>query len=57
MAELYDDLIEQIGLDGAGRDLGIRVNVDRRPTRDELRALDERSGLSVLWIDVEEGRT
>lgn len=52
VAEIYDELISEVGVGEAGRRLGIRVNVDRAPTRDELRAMIERSGLSVLWYDL-----
>lgn len=53
VAEIYDELIEELGARGAARHLGIRINVERRPTREELRAMVERSGLSVLWLDLE----
>lgn len=54
VTEIYDELIDELGRRGAARRLGIRFTVDRRPTRDELRAMVERSELSVLWLDLED---
>lgn len=51
VAELYDKLFDEIGWRKAGRQLGVRVNVDRRPTRQELEDAVRRSGLSVVWLD------
>lgn len=53
VAALYDRLIDEIGWRKAGRELGVRINVDRRPTLDELEAAVRRAGLSVIWIDDE----
>jgi len=50
VAALYDRLIGEIGRK-AGRQLGVRINVRRRPTVEELEAAVRRSGLSVVWID------
>jgi hypothetical protein len=36
VAEIYQQLIEDLGTDRAARRLGLRFNVDRAPTRDEL---------------------
>ncbi|MDX1619659.1 MAG: hypothetical protein R3320_01620 [Nitriliruptorales bacterium] len=52
VAAIYEDLIAHVGYEDAPRQLGIRINVDRTPTRQELRAMAERSGLSVLWYDL-----
>ena len=51
VAAVYDRIIGDIGWQRAGRQLGIRINVDRRPTRTELEDLARRSGLSVVWLD------
>lgn len=51
VARLYARLIDEIGYEKAGRELGIRINVDRAPTPDELRCMIERVGLSAIWID------
>ncbi len=50
VAALYDRLIGERGLRQARRRLGVRVNVDRAPTREELRAMVEASGLSVVEL-------
>ena len=54
VAAIYEDLLRESG-DGksAGRQLGIRINVDRVPTREELRAMIAESGLSVLTLDLD----
>jgi hypothetical protein len=51
VAALYDRLIGEVDWEKAGRQLGIRINAGRRPTLQELQAMVERSGLSVVWID------
>lgn len=51
VVRLYEDLIDEVGLERAGRELGIRINVDRRPTHEELVDCIRRSGLSVVWLD------
>ncbi len=53
VAAVYAGLIDQMGWQRAGRRLGVRINVDRAPTRDELRAAVRRSGLSVLAFDLD----
>ncbi len=52
VAEVYEHLISQIGLAKAGRRLGIRINVDRAPTREEITQAAAREHLSVLLLDV-----
>ena len=37
VALVYEALLERVGLKGAQR-VGLRVNVDRKPTREELKA-------------------
>lgn len=51
VAAVYDRLIGEIGWRKAGRELGLRINVDLRPTLEELEDAVLRSGLSVVWID------
>lgn len=48
VARFYADRIADIGWQKAGRQLGIRINVDREPTLEELREAVDRSHLSVL---------
>ena len=51
VAEIYDRLIGELGWQKAGRELGIRINADRRPTLGELEEMIQKSGLSIVWID------
>lgn len=55
VAEVYGGLIEKLGLDDAGRRLGIRINLDRLPTHDELAEAARREHLSVLLLDLATG--
>lgn len=48
VADTYAALIGRFGHDQAGRRLGIRINLDRAPTHDELADAARRSGLSVV---------
>ncbi len=50
VAEIYERLVGELGHDRAGRRLGLRFNVDRAPTREELRDAVQRSGLSIVRI-------
>ena len=52
VARVYADLIEEMGIEDASRQLGIKVNVSRTPTFDELRDMAERSNLSIVWVDI-----
>lgn len=52
VAEVYRRLIGEIGPDQAGRRLGIRINVDRAPTYEELVYAVQREHLSVLQLMV-----
>ena len=54
MARIYANLIEEYGHEQAGRRLGIRINVDRMPTHEELVDAIERSRLSFVAIDLGE---
>lgn len=54
VADVYERLIHQIGPAKAGRRLGIRINVDRAPTHEELTRAAAREHLSVLLLDVGE---
>ncbi|GAA3248019.1 nitroreductase/quinone reductase family protein [Dactylosporangium siamense] len=53
VAQLYRDLIEAVGHEKAGRRMGIRINVPRTPTLDELATAATRDGLSVLYLDLD----
>jgi hypothetical protein len=44
VARLYENLIEELGLERASRRLSIRINVDRVPTHRELVDAVRRSG-------------
>lgn len=50
VAQVYQRLIEEQGLAKAGRRLGIRINVDRVPTYEELVEAVQRDHLSVLHL-------
>ena len=54
VAEVYAALIAEGGRAGAARRLGVRVNVDRDPTREELADLARRAGLSAVYLQVSE---
>ena len=56
VARVYANLIEEYGHEQAGRRLGIRINVDRPPTHEELLDLMRRSGLSLVTIDLDGNR-
>ncbi len=50
VAEVYEHLLDEVGLARAGQRLGIRVNVDRAPTHDELVDAARRDHLSMLRL-------
>lgn len=52
VADLYRDVIEEVGVDQAQRRLGIKINVDRTPTRDELLDAVRREGLSFVELEL-----
>ena len=54
VAAIYGRLIDEVGLSNVNR-LGIKIYVDRIPTREELTDMIERSGLSVVWVDLYSG--
>lgn len=51
VATTYERLIHEIGLGQASRRLGIRINIERAPTRDELADAARREHLSVIHLD------
>lgn len=53
VAAVYQDMIAALGVKQAQRRLGIRVNVDRAPTREELVDAIQRSGLSIVRLDLD----
>jgi len=52
VARIYADQIEELGLKQSQRRLGVRINVDRTPTREELISAIRRSGLSIVRIEL-----
>jgi hypothetical protein len=50
VAEVYAQLIDEVGLAKAGQRLGIRINVDRAPTHDELVDAVRREHLSLVRL-------
>ena len=52
VADVYARLIDDMGHEQAGRRLGLRINVDRAPTHEELVEAVRRSGLSTVVLDV-----
>jgi hypothetical protein len=53
VAAVYHDMITELGLKQAQRRLGIRINVDRAPTKEELADAIRRSGLSIVRLDLD----
>jgi hypothetical protein len=51
VAGIYAGLFDLIGWKAAQRRLGLRVNVDRAPTRDEIARAVRDSGLSLVRLD------
>ncbi len=56
VATVYRTLIEEAGYDKAGRRMGIRINVDRVPTHQELVDAAGRDGLSLMYLDLTSAR-
>lgn len=56
VAPVYETLIGELGRARANRRLGIRITVDRAPTRDELVDAVRREHLSVVRLLLDEGR-
>jgi hypothetical protein len=55
VATVYRELIAGLGVQQAQRRLGIRINVDREPTVDELTDAVRRSGLAMVRIELPSG--
>lgn len=53
VAGVYRELISAVGPKKAGRQMGIRINVDRVPTVDELEEAVRRDGLAVIHLTLE----
>ena len=51
VAEVYHQLIPEVGHAKAGRRMGIRINVDRAPTLAELEEAVRRDGLSLVYLE------
>jgi len=52
VARVYTRLMEEAGWKRAARRLGIRINVGRTPTHDELVDASRREGLSIVELDI-----
>ena len=52
VAQVYRALIAEQGYAKAGRRMGIRINVDRVPTHEELVEAARRDGLSLVYLQV-----
>ncbi len=52
VARVYQALIAEQGYAKAGRRMGIRINVDRVPTYEELVETARRDGLSLIYLKV-----
>ncbi len=53
VAAVYARLIDEVGPAKAARQLGVRIDVDRAPTRDELVEAVVRDGLSLVYLRVD----
>ncbi|MFW6033547.1 MAG: nitroreductase/quinone reductase family protein [bacterium] len=53
VTDLYHSQIQEMGVKAAQRRLGIKVNVDRQPTREEIAEAVSRSGLSIVRLTLE----
>lgn len=51
VAAVYEQLVARLGVTGAGRRLGLRVHVDRAPTRAELADVVRRTGLAAVRLE------
>ncbi len=52
VTDVYQGMIDRLGWQAAQRRLGIRINVGRPPTRDELVEAVRKSGLSIVRLDL-----
>ncbi|MEP7192357.1 MAG: nitroreductase/quinone reductase family protein [Actinomycetota bacterium] len=50
VAQVYGARIAEVGYAKAGRRMGIRINVDRMPTHEELAEAARRDHLSVIYL-------
>jgi hypothetical protein len=55
VADVYRAAIAEVGHTRAGRRLGLRINVDREPTHEELADVAERSGLALIYLTPDPG--
>lgn len=51
VASVYLKRVDDLGLEMAHRRLGVKINVDRAPTHEELKDLAEKEGLSVIFLN------
>lgn len=51
VARVYADMIDKLGVESAPRRLGIKIDIDAKPTHDQLADLTIREGLSMIYLD------
>lgn len=52
LADFYIDKFEEMGAKKVAADLGMKVNLDRAPTREAWIEALQREGMSRIWIDL-----
>jgi hypothetical protein len=52
VASRYQDLLDEGHVDA--RHLGLKIHVDRKPTLEELAEMVRATGLSIVWLDLED---
>lgn len=52
LADFFVDKFAELGAKKVAADLGMRVNIDRTPTREEWLEAVQREGMSRIWIDL-----
>jgi hypothetical protein len=53
LADFYLEKFGEMGAKKVAADLGMRVNIDRAPTREEWIDAIRREGMSRIWIDLD----
>lgn len=51
VADVYSTKIDELGVDASPRRLGIEINIDGKPSHEQLADLAKREGLSVVYLD------
>lgn len=52
LADFYLEKFQEIGAKKVASDLGMRINLDRAPTRDEWIDALQRVGMARIWLDL-----